>query len=118
MVRSIHTGGGSVWLAGTPQALWVSNGDDGTGARVDPATNRTVATIQVGRRPADSGIVGGDVWVPNREGNTLSRIDPATNRVVETVDVGTSPFVVPDHRSELWIGSWGGGDVWRLAPSP
>jgi YVTN family beta-propeller protein len=66
----------------------------------------------------EMGLFSAQVWVPNREDNTLSRIDPATNRVVETVDVGTSPFVVPDHRSELWIGSWGGGDVWRLAPSP
>jgi hypothetical protein len=47
----------------------------------------------------------------------LSRIDTRTNRVVETLPVGTGPFVVPDHASELWVASWGGEDVWRLAPS-
>jgi YVTN family beta-propeller protein len=117
VVRTLRTGGGSTWLAATRDVLWVSNGRSGTVTHVNARTNKRVATIRVGRGPADSGIVRGELWVPNLSDATLSRIDTRRNRVVETLPVGTGPFVVPDHASELWVASWGGGDVWKLAPS-
>jgi len=117
VVRRIRTGSAaSVWLTGTPTAVWASDTQGNTVVRIDRRTNRRVETITVGRGPADGGVVAGDVWVPNLQDNTLSRIDAQTNTVIETVGVGPGPFVVPNHPSELWVGSWAGGEVWRLAP--
>jgi YVTN family beta-propeller protein len=44
-------------------SVWVTNYDDGTVSRVDPATNEVVATIEVGRHPDHIAAGEGGVWV-------------------------------------------------------
>jgi YVTN family beta-propeller protein len=41
----------------------VANRDDGTLSRIDPSTNRVVATIHVGGQPESVAVGGGAVWV-------------------------------------------------------
>ncbi len=68
-------------------SIWVRNEfQEGTGTvqRVDPASNRVIATIPVGPEAGRDGIDGlgaleGGLWV---SGLWLEKIDPATNRVV------------------------------------
>ena len=84
-------------------------------AVVDPQTNEVVATLTVAGAPSDGSVLAdGSVWFPLRQANALVRIDPATNRVVERRRVGKGPFVVNEGFGDLWVGSYGGGDVWRL----
>ena len=77
-------GDGSVWavMAGP------DNNSPGTVARIDPRSNRVVATTTVGSFPVRAGSGAGGVWVTNNLDSTVSRIDPATNKVVDTIKVG------------------------------
>jgi virginiamycin B lyase len=56
--------------------------------RVDPRTNRQVATIPVGPGPRFLAVDEGAVWMLNQGDGSVSRIDPRTNRVVATVAEG------------------------------
>ena len=72
---------GAVAVKGS--AVWVANSGDGTVSRIDPATNKVIATIGVGGRPthlsAQSGALG--VTTPH----SMHWIDPATNQVVHSL---------------------------------
>ena len=44
-------------------------------------------------------------------------IDPETNAVVaHDRRPGTAPFVVRDGFGDMWVGSFQGGDLWRIRP--
>ena len=86
-------------------AVWTSNIGDASVSRIDPATNRVVATIPVW--PSNSGctnpepstgcpapmgiaITPGAVWVVLHHEWKVVRIDPTTNTVVATISIGSS----------------------------
>ncbi len=72
-------------------AIWVTSQADGQVSRIDPATNRVVATLGVGREPRHCRVGFGSIWVTNYGSATVSRIDPVVNEVVGTVDVQFGP---------------------------
>jgi streptogramin lyase len=86
-------------------------------ARIDPAKNEVVATIDIPGGPGD-GSFGPDglVWIGLLNDRRIVRIDPASNRVVDRVRVGAGPFVVARAFGDMWAPSWRGADVWRLRP--
>ncbi len=74
------------WQVVTEDAVWVSNGPRNTVHRLDAATNKVVAAVEVGERPCSGLAAGfGSVWVPNCRSMTVSRVDMATNKVVATI---------------------------------
>jgi len=77
------------WVLILPDSVWIGNKPKNTVTRIDPGTNKIVATIATGQMPC-SGLAGGfgSVWVPNCGDKTLSRIDIATNKVVATIPLG------------------------------
>ena len=56
-------------------------------ARIDPATNKVSAVIDVGAFPVVSAAGGQSVWVYNRDGGTISEVDAGTNRVLKTTTI-------------------------------
>jgi YVTN family beta-propeller protein len=82
----------------------VTSTKHGTVARVDPDTNRLVATIPVGPSPRFIATGEGAIWALNQGDGSVSRIDPKTNRVVATIEVG-----VPGGGGDLAVGE---GSVW------
>ena len=84
-------------------------------AHIDPKTNKVVATVKVGDRPAD-GTRGPDglEWIPNQGDGTISRIDPKTDRVVSTVHVGGHPFVARTAFGDVWVDYFKGVHELRL----
>jgi serine/threonine protein kinase len=59
--------------------------------RIDPKTNKVVATIAAGAG-ADSIATGdGAVFVASTDAKTVSRIDPRSNAIVKRVSVGVTP---------------------------
>jgi 40-residue YVTN family beta-propeller repeat len=60
--------------------------------RIDPMTNRVVATIPVRCQPRFLAVGEGGVWVLNQADGTVSRIDPQTNQVAATIEVGVPGF--------------------------
>jgi YVTN family beta-propeller protein len=91
---SVAAGGGAVWV--TAQL-----GD--VVARIDPGTNRTTATIKVGREPLAVAVGERAVWVANTIDSTVSRIDPATDRVTATIPLGANPTALAVHGSSVWV---------------
>lgn len=80
----------------TPDAVWVANrwgsedAPDGSVVRIDPTTNRIVATIGLGASPDHSGptnltVGSGGVWVGVPSAKSVVRIDPASDSVVATI---------------------------------
>ena len=84
LVTSVPTGMVRRFFAVGEGAVGCRSGVDGTVDRVDPATNRAVATITVDSGAVDGGdlaVGGGFVWA--RVSDTLvAKIDPATNTVL------------------------------------
>jgi streptogramin lyase len=97
--------------------VWVGSPQGSYAARIDPATNRVVATLDIAGGPAD-GSFGPDglVWMGLLRDRVVVRIDPATNKVVSRVQTGPGPFVVTRAFGDMWASSWRGSDVWRLRP--
>jgi YVTN family beta-propeller protein len=92
--------------------VWVANPFDGTVSRVDPQTNRQVATIPLGLQPYRVAAITtspGAVWVTDIYNDALFRIDPQTNSVVARLtpdSFGQKAALGP-------IGvSFGAGSVW------
>ena len=62
-------------LGDHPEAAAPLFAAENTLARIDPATNRVSAVIDVGQAPAASAVGGHSVWVYNRDDSTISEID-------------------------------------------
>ncbi|MBA3364857.1 MAG: hypothetical protein H0U03_03600 [Actinobacteria bacterium] len=91
--------------------------DEHTTARIDPTTNRVVASLRTGESPAQAALApDGTVWVPGKASNTVSRIDPARNRVVDSFRAGPGALTAVRAFGSMWVTSFAGNDVWRFRP--
>ena len=96
--------------------MWTLNQGDGSVSRIDPKTNKVVATIEVGV-PGGGGEIAvgeGSVWVTAFE-FPLSRIDPSTNTVVQQF-AGKGGDAVRVGLGSVWLSNLEAGNVWRLDP--
>jgi hypothetical protein len=94
----------------TPGAVWVGNHHGGPVVRVDPRTNKVVATIPWSG-PTLGGIFhmttdGSSVWVTGARTTDAAEIDVATNAIVRRIDVpnGTCGGIDVD-ASSVWVAS-------------
>ena len=90
-------------IAALADQVWVAN--DTNVMRIDPATNRVIATIDV-NTPVDIATEPGAVWVVTAEASstTLLRIDPSTNTIDKT-------YALNDARGSASV-AVGEGYVW------
>ncbi len=96
-------------------AVWVANAGDGTVSRVDPATDRVVATIEVGPGRYLEVVAGeGAVWVAKPAG-TVQRIDPSTNDVVASIPAKHASGIVAG-AGAVWVSDYGQGTVTKIDP--
>jgi DNA-binding beta-propeller fold protein YncE len=111
---SVAAGAGSVWLL-TDAA--------GVLSRIDPATNRIVATISVKSNSFAAVFGFGSVWITNTgapksgEPGSVQRIDPATNKVLATIAVGPVPRFLAAGEGGVWTLNQGDGTVSRIDPA-
>jgi YVTN family beta-propeller protein len=100
-------------------AAWVANKLDNSVSRIDPQTNRVVATIPVPDGVADLAVGADAVWTGgDRQGVEVARvvrIDPRTNRVVATLRVAQPQDVTLGFGS-VWVPSGRSGLVVRIDP--
>jgi YVTN family beta-propeller protein len=61
--ESIRVGDGPVDVAVGSGGVWVANSRDGTVSRIDPRSNKVVATIHIGSSPQGIAVGAGAVWV-------------------------------------------------------
>jgi YVTN family beta-propeller protein len=69
-------------------AVWQTDYDHNVLLRVDPATDKVVASIPVGLQPEGVAVTAGAVWVADEHSEAVTRVDPATNTVVATIPIG------------------------------
>src|SRR5262249_48403301 len=62
-------------------SIWAANGPAGTIIRIDPTSNKVVATIQAGRPVCCLAFGANAVWAASMATDTVVRIDPAANSV-------------------------------------
>jgi virginiamycin B lyase len=74
-----------------------------TVTRIDPATDRVVATIPVPRGAYSVAAADGAVWVTGAIDRAVARIDPATNRVAATIPLDGSPVDVAVGSVGVWV---------------
>ena len=84
MIATIPVGLAPKGVLATGSAVWVADTHDGKVFRIDPATNKIVATITVGPTgnsgPNWLGSGFGSIWVSVPNAASIVRIDPITER--------------------------------------
>jgi DNA-binding SARP family transcriptional activator/ABC-type branched-subunit amino acid transport system substrate-binding protein len=77
-------------------------------AVVDPATNRIVADVTVGRTPGAVAVGEGAAWILNVDDQTITRVDSKTH-AAETFATGSSPTALAVGPGVLWAATAGAG---------
>src|ERR1700724_1348456 len=87
---TIHLGKTADWVAIAADAVWVGSTGPFAVNRIDPTTNRRVATVKLQGEPCSGLATGfGSLWVPLcGKPATLARVDLNSNRVVNVFRVG------------------------------
>jgi YVTN family beta-propeller protein len=84
-------------------------------ARIDPETNRIVAEVPVGARPAGVVFEDGALWVANLDDKNVQRVDPNTSRVDRAIPTVSEPRGLVGGHGAVWaIG--GEGIVRQIDP--
>jgi streptogramin lyase len=95
------------------EAVWETGFDDGSLARVNPATGR-VERVKLGGAAVGVVVSGGSVWVAIRDRDTVIRVDPRTLRVLHTTTVGNDPAYLAAAGGLLWVVNQSDGTVTRI----
>ena len=104
LVMGMVQGEGAIWVlvqrlsAGDPSAQIAA-----VVVRLDPASGRRLATIEVDTRAESLTVSPGAVWVANPWVGTVSRIDPATNKVIATVKVEGEDIAAVFGFGSVWV---------------
>ena len=69
-------------------SLWLTKVNSKEVLRIDPGSNKVVATIRIGAKPAlGIGIGLGSVWIADTKDKSIRQIDPGSNKVVHSIAV-------------------------------
>ena len=126
-------------------AVWVPNTGDGTVSRIDPNSNRVVATLRIGNQaafyqrdceakgsvhsfmvtsfhvrdcdlPSAVAVGAGALWVLKNDDQLLLRIDPKSQRVLARIPLGFTPFDMAASDSAVWITGYWVDQLVRIDP--
>jgi hydroxyacylglutathione hydrolase len=107
------------WLA-IDESVWVSNKPRNSISRIDPHTNRVLATITTGKEPcAGLTVAFGSVWVPNCGDQTISRFDAQTAKLLATlpVNIADTEGTIAAGEGSVWMPSDASGVLTRIDPN-
>jgi YVTN family beta-propeller protein len=104
VVARIPLPGSSPWsIAAGEGAVWSVALQGSTVYRIDPATNRSAAQVQLGVGVPYLCAGGGAAWAADDGGSSLPRINPATNQVVASIPVGNGPAGFAFDGTWAWV---------------
>jgi YVTN family beta-propeller protein len=88
-------------------SVWVPICSDGSVQRVDPTSQKIVASVPSGVANTEGGITAGEgsIWMPSDAAGVLSRIDPATNKVVSKISIPEGSYTAAFYADAVWITS-------------
>jgi virginiamycin B lyase len=97
-------------------SIWVPICSDGSVQRVDPKSQKIIASIPSGVANTEGGITdgAGSIWMPSDAAGVLSRIDPATNKVVSKITIPAGSFTAAFEAGSVWITSTKGNLLTRV----
>jgi virginiamycin B lyase len=96
-----------------PDGVWVTS-ESGVVHKLDPATGKTILSVQVGD-DADYVTAGsGSIWVSCFLDERLWRLDPATGKVLQTIPIGTGAQGMAVDGTTVWVASYNTGRVLRV----
>jgi YVTN family beta-propeller protein len=108
IVEKIRVPAGPAWLATGFGSVWVSKSESKQVLRIDPLSNRVIASIPVGSDPElGIGIGLGSVWVADTKDHSITQIDPRKNRVVRVI----AADIAEDPEGSIGVGE---GSLWFL----
>jgi streptogramin lyase len=114
-VARVPVGHRPAYVTATADHVWVSNVEDGTVSRVDPA-DLTQTAQKVGLSPVNLDVLGGRVWVPDDGGDAVYEL-AADGTVATTYKApGGGPAVVAPVGEDVWATLFTSGDVWAITP--
>ncbi len=98
-------------------SVWVASDKTGQVARVDPSTNKVIASVEV--EPGSCYLAFGldALWVVSAGSQTLQKVDPATNTVVWTTKLGKQPGFLAAGEGSVWVQEQGDGTLARVDPA-
>jgi peptide/nickel transport system substrate-binding protein len=88
----------------------------GAAGRIDPASGKLLAEVDVHGRPTAIALSPEAVWVANGTNGTVERIDPTTDAVQDSIDVGNSPSGVALGERAIWVADGESGTVSQINP--
>jgi len=107
-------------LAVGDRSVWVTSSARGVVYRIDPSTNRVIATVHVGGPVLGVAVGAGRVWVtrPRAGQGQLIAIDPRDDRVTgQPIEVGSGPGQVVYGLHAVWVQNTSPASVVRVNPS-
>jgi len=118
---SFQIGGTADWVAITSDGVWVAGSKPFTLRRIDPATNKVAAIVNLPGE-ACSGIESGfeSIWVPLcTEKPSLLRLDASTAKVSATLDVGPAgpEGGIAASEDSIWLVTDTHGTLSRIDPA-
>jgi streptogramin lyase len=97
-----------VHVAADDRSVWVAFPLDTLVKRIDPRTNRVVASLRVAQ-PQGVALGFGSVWVPSQRGGEVLRVDPRTElRTVGgagRIRVAGEPAYLAVGTDAIWVGT-------------
>lgn len=118
---TIKIGGTADWVLVTDDAIWVASTKPYAVLRIDPATNKIVATVKVSGEACSGLAFGfGSIWVPIcGEKPELVRIDGAKNTVSGTLPIASAAPEggIATSEDSVWMVTDKNGMLSRIDPS-
>lgn len=118
---TIKVGGTADWVLVTESAVWVASTKPYAILRIDPATNRIVATLHVSGE-ACSGLASGfgSIWVPIcGKKPAILRVDAGKNAVITTLPIASAAPEggITTSEDSVWMVEDKNGTLDRIDPS-
>lgn len=111
---TIGVGRKPLYVADGGGSIWVSNYGDSTVSRIEPATNRVVATVRLGGSlAAGLAYADGAMWVVDSP-RSIVRVDVTTNRVVARLNLPKAASGVAYAPGSVWVSCVGSNVVVRI----
>jgi virginiamycin B lyase len=118
---TFHVGENAYWVLIATDAVWVAGAKPFNLQRIDPSTNRVVATLDLAAEACSGLEIGfGSIWVPLcTEKPSLARIDLRTNKLVATLAVGPGAPEggIAASKDSIWLVTDDRGTLSRIDPS-
>ena len=126
-------------------AVWVPNTGDGTVSRIDPQSNRVVATLRIGNQlafyqrdcelkgsvhsfmgtsfhvrdcdlPSALAVGAGALWILKNDEQMVLRVDPKSQHVLARIPLGFVPFDMAATDNAVWITGYWVDQLVRIDP--